>query len=83
MPDSVYIPCPKCGMRVEEVSDVRGDEGGGAFYPEEAPLVVIQDLNNWPLKCPSCAHSFRLRVLLTDYPVTPGDAWVIRNRRDE
>ena len=58
-PDSVYVPCPKCGTESEFQS--KGDDGGACrgYKLADAPAAVLSDVNRHsPNQCEKCGIWF-------------------------
>lgn len=50
--DSVYVPCPHCGSRVE--IQVEGDECMNSYTPETAPDYILRQAMNDGEHCMAC-----------------------------
>lgn len=66
--DSVMVPCPKCGTKVECQS--KGGDCTLAVYDlASVPPEVLADVNRHaPHECLSCGHRFELRLTVAAVP---------------
>ena len=67
--DSVMVPCPRCGTRVEFQSK-SGDCILATYELSDAPNNVLADANRHsPHTCSSCGVGFRLSIQVVAIPV--------------
>ena len=68
MYDSVMVPCPKCGTKIEFQS-----KGGNldmmVYELDEAPSDVLSDINRHaPYCCPTCKHNVIVDIVILEVP---------------
>lgn len=64
--DSVMVPCPRCGTRVEAQSKGSKWPVLSCYHLESAPLDVLSDVNRHaPFTCPKCGASFDVELNVT------------------
>lgn len=67
--DSVLVPCPSCGTKVEAQSK-SGPCVLATFDMETAPAEVLADVNRHaPFSCPTCEESFKVNVVVFAHTV--------------
>ena len=60
--DSVYIPCPKCGLR-QEAQSKSGDCLLRVYSIEDVPEDVMWNINRHaPFKCEACGSLFEVEL---------------------
>ena len=59
--DTVTLKCPKCGTECE-IQSKAGSCLGGDYSPDNAPLVILMDIEGKRIHCPTseCGNSFSL-----------------------
>lgn len=60
--DTVYVPCPKCGLR-EEFQSKSGDCILAQYNMEKCPWDVLKDVNRHaPKQCEKCGSWFKVQL---------------------
>ena len=70
-PDSVMVPCPKCGNR-EEFQSKSGPNRLLCYNLEECPEDILENVNRHsPQQCRTCGTWFEVRFIPTPTAVDP------------
>ena len=66
--DSVYVPCPRCGNRIEFQSKA-GSCDGNEYTLTDAPALVKADIARYPEQCKNCGVTVGFDVQVIAIPL--------------
>lgn len=60
--DSVFVQCPQCKRGTAEFQSKAGDCSMREFAIDDAPLVILADIDGNSARCDNCGYTMRIRV---------------------